>query len=293
MDSRTSDKRKIVTSISRFKWVALILVLGAVLVIFRSQIGPIIQSGLTKAPQPTPPVVVNPPYRPLETVAYCVDGPPNYQPAIATQANIAVASAVDSLVTANQGGVHLIVTYIDSSSFEHNALIITVPAVSAAPTPPPYPNLSDPYKQAQALKAYKKELPVWQAAYDAWQKNLARVQSHVRQETDGLRKLKPRFDNTGSSVWGCLFTAARNFQGVTGKKVLLIASTLIQNTDDPVPNGFTLSGVTVEIIFHNCITTASACAGNDANWRGIFKRYGATSVSFSTVQQSETSSVSF
>jgi len=275
-----------------FVLLAVCLIASSGIVINWSKVGPIINGWITPSPQPTPPTVTNPPYRPLLDIVYFVDGPPNYPTETAIQADTAVADAVDNLVTANQGGVRLFVGYIDSSSFEHYALTITVPAVSAAPTPPVCQTFSDPYKQAQARKECKKQFPLWQKAYDAWQKNFTSVKASVHQETDGLRKLKPRFDNTGSSIWGGLFTAARDFQGVAGNKVLLIASTLIQNQNDPVPTGFTLSHVIVEIIFHNCITSASDCAANDANWRQIFKRYGASKVSFSSVQESQVQPVS-
>ncbi len=266
---------------------ALSLIASSGIVMNWSRVAPVVSSWITSSPQPTQPTVTNPPYRPSLTIVYLVDTPPNYPIETAIQADKAVADAVDSLVTANQGGVHLIAGYIDSTSFEHYALTIKVPAVSATPVPPVCPTFSDPYKQAQAKKVCKKQFPIWQKAYDAWQKNFASVKAHVHQETQGLRNLKPRFDNTGSSTWGGLFSAARDFQGVSGNKILLIASALIQNRDDPIPSGFTLSSVRVSVIFHNCITSASACAANEAKWRQIFKRYGARSVSFSSVQDSQ------
>jgi hypothetical protein len=259
-----------------------------------SKVAPMVSGLITSSPQPTPSPVTTTPYRPLVTIHYCKDGEPFYANAIAKQADNAVANAVDGLVTGNSGGVHVFASFIDSSSFGKTALTFNIPAVSAAPVPPAYPNLSDPYKQASALKAYKKELPKWQAAYDAWKKNFAMVQADAHQKTDMLRNLKPApFDNSGSSIWGCLDTAWLNFQGVSGKKVLVIASDMVQNVTDPLPTGFTLSGVRVEVIFHVCIGSASACAANDAKWKQIFKQYGASKVTFTSVQESQVQPLSF
>jgi len=291
MSNHTSQNRNIVTSLSRYKWVVLLLLVIVLAGVFHQALQDAL---LGKKPTSTPPIVINLPYRPLVNIHYCKDGEPFYANAIAKQADNAVASAVDGLVTANQGGVDVFASYIDSSSFGKTALTIKIPAVSAAPLPPAYPNLSDPYRQASAMKAYKKQLPLWQASFNAWRKNFAQVQADAHQKTDGLRNLKPApFDNSGSSIWGCLDTAWLNFQGVRGKKVLLIASEMVQNVTDPLPTGFTLSSVTVEIIFHTCITTAAACAANDANWRQIFKRYGANRVTFTSVQESQVQPLSF
>jgi hypothetical protein len=227
----------------------------------------------------------------LVVAHFCLDGPYYYSASNVKLAENAVADKIDSMVVANSGGVNLFVSYIDSSSFQHTALTIKVPAIAAAPLPPPVPHLSDPYKQAAAMDKYKKDYGAWQKNYASWQNQVAIIRSQVKQETDVLRSLPPHVDTTGSSVWGCLDTASLNFEGVSGKKVLLIASALMQNQHDQVPPGFTLAGVSVEVVFHNCITFASVCAQNDANWKHIFKQYGASSVSFASVQESQVSPI--
>ncbi|HVB23831.1 MAG TPA: hypothetical protein VNG51_17980 [Ktedonobacteraceae bacterium] len=277
--------------VRRFFWIPIVLLVVVLGVAFGRPLYDYLMGQLTP-PQPAPPLVVsNPPYRPLIVGQFCIDGPSWYPASIARQAQVSVADSIDSLVTANSGGVHLFVSYIDSRSFQHQALTLNVPPVPAAPLPPVKPQLSDAYKQAAALTQYKKDYAAWQGTYGLWQKGLAITQSQVEQQTDALRSLPAHVDNTGASTWGCLFTASQNFQGVNGKKVLLIASPLMQNTNDLVPTGFTLAGTQVEVIFHNCVTSASVCAQNDANWRRTFMHYGALSVSFSSVQESQVQKV--
>lgn len=266
---------------------ALCIIVASLGVVFHQPIIQLVTTGLAKAPTSTAMNVTNPPYRPLETVQYEIDGPPNYPTAIAIQSNIAVANAVDALVTANQGGAHVFVSYIDSRSFEHNALTITVPAIAAVPLLPSKPTSTDPFKQATLTKQYNKDYVAWQAVYAAWLKHLANVKAAVHVQTNSLRTLKPRFDNNGSSIWGGLDTASLNFQGVSGKKVLLLASTMIDNQAQPIPIGFSLKAVAAAIIYHNCLSSASACAANDSYWKQTMLHFGASSVVFSTVQQSQ------
>src|SRR5207248_1450754 len=101
-------------------------------------------------------------------------------------------------------------------------------------------------------------------------KQLAAVQAQVRISTEKLRHLIPPVDDIADDVFGCLFDASRHFATTQGKKVLVIASAMENNTRVNDIGSLSLSGVAVQVIWFRC-TTASACQETMTHWTAVFQ----------------------
>ena len=281
-----------VSSISRYKWVVIPLVVITLGAVFGRGVISSLVTDLTPKTVPTPVVSQPAKYRPFTAVQLCLDTPPWYT--YSHEVALAVANKIDASVTSNQGGLVVFVSFIASRSFQKNILTITVPSESAFPVPPSPPQYgSDTYHNAKLKQEYKNAVSDWQKAYANAQKNLTDVQAQVREQTDKLRSLKIPFDNKASEIFGCLENASRDFQYLNGRKFLLIASTLLNNVQEQVSSNLSLAGVSVRAIWHTCEIAAADCASNDANWKKLFLRCRAKDVSFYTIPQSEALQVTF
>jgi hypothetical protein len=154
--------------------------------------------------------------------------------------------------------------------------------------------VSNPYANASAQSDYQKAYDAWQAQLKTQHKKLAALRAQVKTWTDKLRMLPNPYDNTGADPWGCLDSAAMHFTNVAGEKILLIASPLVSTTTAQRLDTLTLSGARVNVIWHACIPAiAAVCATNDARWKQLFLSYGAKTVTFFDVAQSEVEKPTF
>ncbi len=224
----------------------------------------------------------NPAYQPYRTVQACLDTPPLYPSPLFHQAAGAIADRIDQAVTANSGGLAFYLTEITSQSFQNDVLSFSVPAVAAYPSPPSPPRLTDdPYKNAALKQAYQQALLAWQQTIRTQQHNLALLQAKIKGETNTLRSLTPVVDPVADDIYGCLQEAQQHFHAASGEKVLLIASSLSNNTLLQATNRIDLTGVSVRIIFHTCVPPVAAiCQANDLQWKQLFLQSGAKSVAF-------------
>lgn len=226
------------------------------------------------------------PLQPYHVVQVCLDTPPLFSARFFREAAIAIADRVDASVTVNQFGLAVYVTLITHNSFQNDAFQFSVPAFPADPASPPPPTLGDdPYANAQSQSDYQKAFAAWQEALISQHHKLALLRAQVKKWTDTLRSLPAPFDNTGADIYGCLQDASLHFQGVTGKKILLIASPLINNTLLQASPNISLSNASVRVIWHTC-TIASTCQANNAYWLHMFVKFGSKDVTFFDPAQS-------
>jgi len=234
-------------------------------------------------------------FQPFRSVQLCVDSPPLYPARFAREAAAALADRIDSAVNVNFGGLVVYVSYITSDSFQNAAMQFSIPAFPADPAAPQQPKLgNDPYQNADMQLAYQKAFARWQEALISQHHKLALLRAQVKQWTDKLRSLHVPYDPTGADPWGCLDDASQHFQGVTGEKYLLIASPLLSTTTLQKRDNISLAGVTVKIVWHPCVPkVASTCLANDAAWKHRLLHFGARSVTFEDVPQSQVEKPAF
>ena len=235
------------------------------------------------------------PYLPFRIVQLCLDTPPLYPARYVREVTLAIADSIDSAVTVNQGGLLVFVSYISHDSYQNSAIQFLVPTFPADPVSPSPPKLGDdPYANAQLQSEYQKAFAAWQGALISQHHKLAELRAKVKKWTHTLRSLPAPFDNTGADVYGCLQDASQHFKGVTGEKFFLIASALVNNTLLQASRNISLAGSTIKIIWHTCMPeVASTCQANDDNWRHILLNFGARSVTFFDVAQSEVEKPTF
>jgi hypothetical protein len=233
------------------------------------------------------------PLQRFRIVQLCLDTPPLFPARFGYEAATALGDRVDSAVNVNFGGLLVYVSYITHDSYQNSALQFAVSSFGADPAPPTPPKKGDdPYANAQAQGVYQQAYARWQEALMSHHHQLAALRDQVKKWTNALRSLPIPYDQTGSDQFGCLQTASQHFQGVTGEKILLIASPLINNTMLQASNVISLSGARVLVIWHTC-TIASVCQTNDATWKHLLLQDGAKSVAFYDVPQSEVEQPTF
>ena len=231
------------------------------------------------------------PARPFQVVEVCLDTPPLFPATYFRAAAGAVADRIDESVTVNTAGMAIYVERISSDSFQDNALAFRVPAVPPDPPMPRHPVADGGYGDAAKEQAYQDALARWQEQLVANHRLLAEARRVVARQTNRLRILADPYDARGADVFGCLADASSHLQQMTGEKVLVIASAMVNNTlrQKAVLN---LAGVTVEVVWRTC-QIASVCQSEDAAWERLFRQAGARSVSIRDPEQSEVSGVQF
>jgi hypothetical protein len=234
-------------------------------------------------------------HQPFRVVQFCLDSKPFMPDTYFTAAKNAVADRINQAVTVNQDGLNVYVSLITHDSFQHDVLAFQVPGFPADPPAPPHPAPKvNPYANASAQSDYRKAYDAWQANLIAQHQKLAALRAQVKTWSDKLRLLPNPYDNTGADPWGCLDSAATHFTNVAGEKYLLIASPLVSTTTLQRIDTLSLSGARVRVIWHACIpAVASVCETNDARWKQLFLSYGAQTVTFFDVAQSEVEKLTF
>lgn len=234
-------------------------------------------------------------YQSFRIISLCLDTPPLMPARFAREAAAALAGRIDSAVTVNFGGLLVFVSYITSQSFQNSATQFSVPGFPADPPAPAKPKLGDdPYANAQSQSDYQKAFAAWQAQLLIQHKKLAVLRNQVKGYTDKLRALVPPYDDKGSDQFGCLQNTSQDFSGVSGNKYLLIASPLVSTTRLEVSSNVSLAGAAAKIIWHKCVPEiASVCQANDAAFKHLLTQYGAKSVTYYDVPQSEVEKPTF
>ncbi len=256
--------------INRYKWVVPFLVLAAVLVVFNRPILSWLSSG-SGNPQgniPTPTATL--PFHP-EYVEFRPDTPPFFT--FGHQAALKMAALLDASVQFGSNGIVFHCSYISSRSYFDQCASFVIQAVSPLPASPPPPHYTgDAFKDAKLRSDYQKALASWGNAVKVVQAQLDMIRARAHQEIAQLAAMKFPFDDKASDPASGISLASVHFQGVSGKKVLILASTMIQNV--PLQNAGTinLQGVDVKLIYYDCILpTAAACQANLAFWDHFLK----------------------
>lgn len=235
--------------------------------------------GSGKPNPPSPPTIVNPPYRPFIALNIEIDTPPLYN--LGREAALAVANKIDEMATRNNsGGMVIFVCRISSHSFEDCPVSFETPAIPAFVLPPPAPVCgSDPYACSTKKQAYQKALASWQVVHTRQVNNLASVAAWVHQQTDKIRSsMSFPWNNTGSDIFGALATASQNFLdlGRNVPKYLVLATDFVSTTTMQQSGSFSLAGVKVAAIYRTCSDNAY-CQQSNSYWSSVVRSAGATS----------------
>lgn len=241
------------------------------------------QPSLTVDPLPSVAATPSAVKEPLRVLVLCLDTPPWFSSALFHKAANAVSDKIDRLVNPGFGGMYVYVIRISSSSYGDDALHVRIPAVAPEAAPPQQPQKTDdPYGYTEALRNYHAQLAQWRANVDdPYQRALAQLQRWVKSQTDQLRTLADPFDGKGSDIYGCLDKASNDFQQTPGPAttIMVLVSTMINNTAVGEGARVNLSGVKVEVMWQPCQSAAFCQTLNDG-WRKVFRQFGTEDVSF-------------
>ena len=169
------------------------------------------------------------------------------------------------------------ITLITHDSYQDDVLQFSIPAFPADPSKPQLVQSNNVYNNADVESTYQKELSKWQQELVSQHHQLADLRKQVMQSTSKLRSLPDPYDDEGADLWGCLQDATLHFQQA-GKKYLLIASALVNNSDLQQSANINLSGVSVRVIWRTC-QVAATCQASNAYWTHVFLKDGAKAVS--------------
>ncbi len=233
------------------------------------------------------------PSRQALVIQFCNDDTGSYPRNYFVGASKLMASSLVETVTANQQGVTLFATAITHNTFDPSNTLSpafttpSIPAYSLTPTPVPTLRLSDPFtdppietaianKTAQGIVTYN-------TSVTALDQTIAKAKSTVAADTKRLTAWNPPVDYTGTSILGCFKLAAERFQGISGTKMIYIASDLENTTDIDYTQSFvtshSLAGVIVHVIFfYN--TDAAQAQQKKSQWCPYLKSAGAKAVVF-------------
>ena len=180
-------------------------------------------------------------YQPHKTIDVWLDDTNTYPREYFTQAKNALADAIDQSVQVNSGGLVAFINIITSNSWkpDNTLLTIIVPVLGPDPLPPvlqakPTP-IGDPFTDGQAAKKVKdanaQTLTQYQEALHGHHAVLTHIRAQVRRLTDTLRGLNPAIDTSGVvDMWGMFGRASQRLNAGKSMRLLLIASSLEQNT---------------------------------------------------------------
>lgn len=235
-----------------------------------------------------PPVASPAPLRAHVTVVFEPDLTGSYPYSYALAATRHFADLLDAAARPGESGVTAYIDPITSASFDPmQAMVVTVPPVPALPAPPrfvpPPATTGNPFADSEAHQRAAQANAQARRAYRAQVSRItlqfARVRAQVRQQTDALRRWRPRIDTVATSIWGGLARASMWFAGQPGQKWLIVASDWQNNTNvDRVP-GLSLAGVHIRAEYFYCLHPASCQAQQDF-WSQVFHRAGAVDWEF-------------
>lgn len=228
-----------------------------------------------------------------ELVLVDVDTKPLYPESYFRAVLAAVADRVLAHITLDSAPLTVVVNYITSDSINRKAVSFTVPGLPALPAKPVLQTSTDPYKASQLRKQYKQAVACWQDKQAQLQQQLAQVQVSLQAETDKLMNL-PNVDPhpTNDDVWGALYDASQTLSNFQGVKYLFIASGLQSNTDVNAVQSLSFSGVAISVVDFAC-QPASVCEATQEAFTSVFRRSGASSITFSPPGIPESSQVQF
>lgn len=224
-------------------------------------------------------------YTPHKTIDVWLDDTSIYPREYFTEAKNALADALDQSVQVNSGGLVVFINIITGNSWNpaNTLLTIVVPALGPDPLPPtlqaqPTPT-GDPFTDAQAAKqvsnANAHALSQYQTTLRAHHALLARIRAQVHTLTNKLRALNPAIDSSGDvDVSGMFGRASQRLNAGKSMRLLIIASSLEQNTWQQFAPYETLWGVHVRVLWEYCLN-APECIQNNTFWRGAFLHAGA------------------
>lgn len=242
----------------------------------------LVACGTTVAKVATTPLpTINAPARPATLVQYCVDDTGSFDRQYFHQANDLVAQNLTNAVLPNSQGLTLYATAItsDTAKSENTLPAFVIPPTGQPPafpslTPTPTPGDTDSFN-AGAVKtkidgANSKQIADYNQQMQDYVNSLQSAQTKVTQDAGRLHSWNPPVDARATSVFGCLALAQQRFEGASGKKYLVIASDMANNTCvDCV--GLNLRGVKVHVIFFKSNNAVEAQQKQDY-WQGIFSQ---------------------
>jgi len=233
---------------------------------------------MTITPLPT----INAPARPHTLVQYCVDDTGSYDRSYFRQANDLVAQNLINAVQANSDELTLYATAItsDTAKSENTLPAFVIPATGQAPmlglTPTPTPGDPDSFNAGAVRTKIEDANATQTTSYNqqmaTYVKSLQSVQDKVKADTARLHNWNPKIDSSATSVFGCLALAQQRFQGASGKKYLIIASDMGNNTCVDCVS-LQLSGVNVHVIYFASNNAVEAQQKQDY-WQGVFTQAG-------------------
>lgn len=230
----------------------------------------------------TPLPTLDAPARPHTLVQYCVDDTGSYDRSYFHQANDLVAQNLINAVQANSDELTLYATAItsDTAKSENTLPAFVIPATGKAPplalTPTPTPGDPDSFNAGAVRTKIEDANATQTVSYNqqmaAYVKSLQSVQDKVKSDTARLHNWNPKVDSSATSIFGCLALAQQRFQGASGKKYLIIASDMGNNTCVDCVS-LKLSGVSVHVIYFASSNAVEAQQKQDY-WQGVFTQAG-------------------
>lgn len=226
-------------------------------------------------------------HQPYRVVQYCADITSSYPRKDFQEANNAVANWIDQAVEPNESGLVVYVNLINSNSFDPSSTVLTI-IVPPFPADTPRPEQLPPPKPTgnYMLDAQNKDTVRHENAdlFNAWQqtlkehhRKLVQLRQAIKVQTDMLRALNPSLDTVSTDEFGCVKRASLRFQNIAGRKILLLATDLENNTWQEWTPEYPLVGGRVEVIWHYCLN-APECDENESNWQHTFTQAGAVSI---------------
>lgn len=116
---------------------------------------------------------------------------------------------------------------------------------------------------------------------------LTAIHTQLQPQLDGLAHWSPARNARNTSVYGCLGLASQRLSGAPGKRLLVIASDLQNNSSLDVTPGLRLDGVDISVVNLLC-TSVPACEATKGAWVGFFRTAGAASWSFADPAKTDT-----
>jgi hypothetical protein len=230
----------------------------------------------------TPLPTLNAPARPHTLVQYCVDDTGSYDRTYFHQANDLVEQNLINAVQPNSDELTLYATAItsDTAKSENTLPAFVIPATGQAPalalTPTPTPGDPDSFNagavRSKIEDANATQTTTYNQQMQTYVQSVQSVQDKVKQDAQRLHSWNPAVDSAATSIFGCLALAQQRFEGTSGKKYLIIASDMGNNTCIDCIN-VKLTGISVHIIFFKSDNAVEA-QQKQAYWQGVFTQAG-------------------
>lgn len=262
---------------------------------------------LLSAPTSIPTPIDAPTTPPLDrAVALVLDVTSSTRAEYLTGAEVLLADAVDNWSQPGRGGVDLVVTLINSYSYDPVNQVVAarldglppVPTLRAAKVRPPQPDLLTCQKNAfnrvkceEALvsdynAALREALEDEQAArsdhdgaVSAYETLVQQRSAEAKKISENLRTLKLETDNTASDIWGGFLRAAEFLSASSAVHKRLIVQSDLEATGPQQSGVLDLTGIDVVVIFWDCRESQSCASRKDAA-TARFLASGASSVAF-------------